>query len=66
MINLTNDKNIIKGKTYYVVRHANGDRKGYAICETHQRANGVVRKYHNKYWRDKDYNPLFVEKTKYM
>lgn len=52
-------------KVYYVVRHANGDRKLYAVCETHQKANGLCLAYHNKHWMDDNYNPLIVEKTKW-
>lgn len=64
MKNLTGGK-IEKGKKYYVVRHANKDRKTYAICKTYQKANGLCRAYHNQNWMKNEYNPLIVEKTIY-
>lgn len=62
----TSNGKVEKNKWYYVVRHANGDRKAYAVCDTHQKANGLCRAYDNKHWLDDDYNPLFVEKTMYL
>ena len=68
---------IRKGKMYYWVEYANpiktesGWKYGvtYAICDTHQKANGLVRKDANENWYGgniDNWNPLVVTKGYYI
>lgn len=57
---------IQKGKMYYFVRYANS-RKLFAICETHQKANGIIYSDTVKNaWINPDWDPLTLEKGYYI
>ena len=69
MLNMTSG--VEKGKMYYFVEYANGVKTEngwkygvtYAICDTHQKANGIVRKDTNaNMWSNSEWNPLTVVK----